>query len=134
MRTSVLFRSLRRGQPAPDFVSKLSQLKETANMPLPRLPDHLVTQIIIRLEHEQPILKIHTELGVARSAIYKINDNLKAWGTPYPPERAMRPGPERLLHRGHIDVRDRPGYGVEFVLTLLIGPARIPRRPAYCLP
>jgi hypothetical protein len=83
-------------------------------MPLARLPDHLVAQIIIRLEYEQPILKIHTDLGVARSAIYKINDNLKAWGTPYPPTRAMRPGPERLLHGGHIDVGDRLSYGVEF--------------------
>jgi len=71
-------------------------------MPQPRLPDHIVIQILIRLDAEQPILKIYNDLGVARSAIYRIRDNMAIWGAPYPPERSMRSGPDPLLTQDRI--------------------------------
>jgi hypothetical protein len=43
-------------------------------MPQPRLPGHIVIQLLIRLDAEEPVLKIHNKLGVARSAVYRIRD------------------------------------------------------------
>jgi hypothetical protein len=83
-------------------------------MPNHRLPEHIVTQILIRLEHDEPALKISTELGVARSAVYKIRDNLIAWGTPYPPTPSMRPGNPRILSESQVEVRDSLANGVEY--------------------
>jgi hypothetical protein len=57
----------------------------------------IVIQILIRLDAEEPIPKIYTDLGVARSAIYRIRDNIAIWGAPYPLERGIRSGPDPPL-------------------------------------
>jgi hypothetical protein len=77
-----------------------------------RLPSHVLTLVLLRLEAGEPILKIHRELGVVRSTLYKIVENLKCFGQPYAPS-TMRMGPTPLLAPCHIEVcGDRHGNGV----------------------
>ena len=49
------------------------------------LPEHVLTQLLIHLEVNEPVRKIHADLGVAWSSIYTIINNLDMWGVPYPP-------------------------------------------------
>jgi len=37
----------------------------------------MLTLVLLRLEAGEPILKIHRELGVVRSTLYKIAENLE---------------------------------------------------------
>ena len=60
-----------------------------------RLPSHVLTLVLLRLEAGEPILKIHRELGVVRSTLYKIVENLKCFCTqhyadgPYAPASTL---------------------------------------------
>ena len=72
-----------------------------------RLPEHVLTQLLIRLKVNEPVRKIHADLGIARSTIYTIIDNLDMWGIPYPPPTVTL-GRERLLAKCHVQVHERP--------------------------
>jgi hypothetical protein len=92
-----------------------------------------VTQILIRLEYEEPVLRILDELGIARNSIYHIRDNLIAFGTPYPPAPSMRADNPRILSDKQVEVYDRneAALSVEFTLIFLPVSTLVPRRLPY---
>jgi hypothetical protein len=71
-----------------------------------RLPDHVLHQLIIRIEANEPVQQIHKALRVHRKTIYRIKDNLEAWGQPYAPP-SVKLGRERLLAECHVEVSNR---------------------------
>lgn len=74
-------------------------------MPAHRLSSDVLVNIVTRLEAGQPKGKISNEVGVARSKVYKIEQNLWLWGTPYPPDSMRsKPGPASTLTPAEVKV------------------------------
>lgn len=94
----------------------------------------VLTDILIRFEDGQSPGKIAKEVGVGRSNLYTIRDNLELWGQPYPPfESQASPGSPPKLSEEQMSVCTWP-FGVE--LTELVDEAflstsRIGRAPTF---
>jgi hypothetical protein len=81
-----------------------------------RLPDHVLHQLLIRIEANQPVRQIVDELGVGKSSVYCIMDTLDAWGVPYAPP-TVKLGCERLLAECHVEVCDIHLNNVIYILN-----------------
>ena len=99
-----------------------------------RIPDHILNQVLIRLDAGEPVRTIHEATGVARQTIYTLEKNIDLWGVPYPPD-TVKPGRTCLLAPFQVDVCDNRRFGV-VVAALIprIGTHGLPRRSAYRIP
>ena len=78
-----------------------------------RLPEHILTQVLIRLEAGQSVRAIHNAFDISRNCLYTIIKNLDLWGVPYPPN-TVKSGWKRLLTDAQLDVCN--GYYLSIVL------------------
>ena len=100
-----------------------------------RLPAHILTELLVRIDQNESPTQIERELKVARSTTYRIKDNLELWGAPYPAEPTTKLGRPALLTEAMVQVRDSPYNSIVVTLTArYIESPSLPRRPAYCVP
>ena len=97
-----------------------------------RLPEHVLNQVLIRLDAGESVRRIHKDLDVSRNCIYILIKNIDLWGIPYPPA-TVKPGRTRLLKPFQEEVRDSCCLGIA-VTSLMLYRASLPSSKTSLLP